>query len=279
MFKLKRWIYGQPLLSGYRATRSRALAAQQQPHPLGFRFAGTANFFRVDWEPEQRRIVDRELEQAEIFIDVGANQGIYSCIAAAKGRTVVAVEPEPGNLEFLLANIAANDFAVEVFPIAASDGPSRAIIFGDSETASLVSSWFGTSRSFAQTIATNSLDNLFAERWPGKTKLIKIDVEGFEGPALRGAARLIDSSPAPVWLIETSPRMLGEGDRPNPGFEEIFERMLGAGYRATRIDSGAVVDAAAVSEMVAQNSAGLGYFLFEKANGVTSTAPKRIKRQ
>ena len=264
--RLKRWIYGQPLLAGYRAMRSSSLARAYRQHPLGFRFAGTENFFREDWEAEQRRIIGRELENAEIFIDVGANQGIYSCLAASLGKIVVAVEPEPGNLEFLLANVATNEFDIEVFPLAASAKPGRGTIFGDAETASLVDRWFGNAPSFAQRIACNSLDNLFADRWPGRRKLIKIDVEGFEGQALEGAVRLIRSSPSPTWLIESGPQMLGGEPRSNAGFPRVFQLMFDADYSAHRIDTGAPVEAVDVAAMIADPaSAGLGYFLFRKS--------------
>lgn len=246
--------------------RSASLARAHRQHPLGFRFAGTENFFRQDWEVEQRRIIGRELETAEIFIDVGANQGIYSCLAASLGKVVVAVEPEPGNLEFLLANVAANEFDVEVFPLAATGKPGRGTIFGDAETASLVDRWFGNAHSFAQTIACNSLDNLFADRWPGRRKLIKIDVEGFEGQALEGAARLIRSSPSPTWLIESGPEMLGDDPQPNAGFPRVFQLMFDAGYSAHRIDTGARVEPADVAAMIADPaSAGIGYFLFQNS--------------
>ena len=69
----------------------RVAGPRPSPTPLGFRFAGTENFFRQDWEVEQRRIIGREPKTAEILIDVGANQGIYSCLAASLGKVVVAV--------------------------------------------------------------------------------------------------------------------------------------------------------------------------------------------
>jgi FkbM family methyltransferase len=63
------------------------------------------------------------LARAPLVVDVGANRG-YFCVqacAALNRPTVVAFEPEPGNLAMLRANLALNglDSAVEVVPAAA----------------------------------------------------------------------------------------------------------------------------------------------------------------
>jgi FkbM family methyltransferase len=64
-------------------------------------------------------VIAAALGDTDAFIDIGANERIYTCIAAAAGVPVCAIEPGAGNLEFPLSNIHANGFAgVEVFPAA-----------------------------------------------------------------------------------------------------------------------------------------------------------------
>lgn len=250
MAGLKRAIYGLPLLAPYRAWRTRRLAAQMRDHPLGFRFAGRDAFFAEEWEPHERVTIAGELDRADRFVDIGANQGIYTCLAASKGVPTAAVEPEAGNLRFLLANIAANDFAVEVFPVALGAAPGIATLFGDGDTASLVRGWSGASAAFAQRVPVNSLDHLFADRWPGERLFIKMDVEGFESAVLSGAARLV-SRPRTTWFIETAPIRYDAAQTPNPGFAQVFAALFGAGYRAIGVEGGRAVTAEDVRRAIA----------------------------
>lgn len=234
--RLKRWLYGLPLMSGYRGMRTRALAANHRAHPLGFKFAGYDQFFG-EWEPKERAVVEDVMGKVDVMIDVGANIGFYTCWGASNGKIVAAVEPEPGNVNFLLSNVAANEFDVEVYPIAMSDGPGVVKIYGDADTASVVPGWCGMDSSFVQMVPSNSLDNLFADRWSGQRKFIKIDVEGFERAVLDGAWRLVRQEPRPTWLIECFPHHFTAGRPRNDFFLPLFERMFHNGYKATSVDT------------------------------------------
>src|SRR4051794_39351811 len=101
MLKIKRRVYGLPIMKAYRSFRTSQLASRDVETPYGFRFAGNPIYLSPEWEPHERRILQALLPLADVFIDVGANQGIYACIASAAGKAVAAVEPEAGNLRFL----------------------------------------------------------------------------------------------------------------------------------------------------------------------------------
>lgn len=85
-----------------------------------------------------------------MFIDVGANQGYYFCLAGQMGLKVASVEPEQGNLRFLYSNLRTNNFAAEVFPIGLDCSPGVKEFYGDGDTASMVKGWGGTRKSFMQ---------------------------------------------------------------------------------------------------------------------------------
>jgi FkbM family methyltransferase len=52
-----------------------------------------------------------------VVIDIGANIGCFSLLAAKSGaKKILSFEPEPHNLEILNLNVAANDLPIEVIP-------------------------------------------------------------------------------------------------------------------------------------------------------------------
>merc|ERR1711871_1665152 len=48
------------------------------------------------------------------FVDIGANIGYFSFVAAAHGRDVVLFEPNPYNTELVNATVAANNWTSRV---------------------------------------------------------------------------------------------------------------------------------------------------------------------
>ncbi len=184
-------------------------------------------------KPYEKEIIQRLLPHLDVVIDVGANQGFYSCLASAAGKLVAAVEPEAGNLRFLIENAKSNRFqALEIFPMAIADRIGVVDLYGDGDTASLEKGWLNVRPYFRQSVPTNRLDHLFAHRWDGAQLLIKIDVEGVESSVIKGAAALVDRDPKPFWLIETFPTKHGGHEGQNSGFAWIFRQMFSAGYSA-----------------------------------------------
>lgn len=264
--RIKRAIYQLPIMAPYRVRRADRLSQRFRDHPLGFRFAGRDGFFRETWEPDERATIAGALRDTDVFIDVGANEGIYTCMAAAAGVHVCAIEPEAGNLKFLLSNIHGNGFAnVEVFPLAVAEAAAVRPFYGDGVIASLVPQWHGWRASFSRLTPIATLDNLFAGRWPERRLFFKIDVEGAEMDAIRGAEALLARRLKPRWLIEVFLTGRDRERSPNPQFGALFETMFRHGYRCTRIDTGEAVTAADVARWIAAPIApdlGRSNFLF-----------------
>lgn len=67
-----------------------------------------------------------QMREGEVLYDVGANMGQYSLIAAARGLTVHAFEPESQNFALLMRNIYVNDLGnrVTAWPLCLSDDES-----------------------------------------------------------------------------------------------------------------------------------------------------------
>ncbi len=169
------------------------------------------------------------IADCDAVIDVGANSGMFSCIAAASGKEVFAFEPMPQNLRILAQTIERNGFAdrIEIFPIAASDRCGVAKFFGKGQGASLIEGWADQPSYDAIHVAVNSLDRILADRLKSRRLFIKIDVEGAELAVLMGAERLLAQCSG--LLFENGLSRNVPGGR-NATFAEIFELLDRAGF-------------------------------------------------
>lgn len=165
----------------------------------------------------------------DAVIDVGANSGLFSCIAAAAGKAVFAFEPMPQNLRILAQTVEQNGLAsaIEIFPVAASDSCGVAKFYGKGQGASLVEGWADQPSYDAIHVPTNTLDRVLGERLAGQTICIKLDVEGAELAVLRGAERLLTHCTG--LLFENGLSKNVPGGR-NATFMHIFELLDAAGF-------------------------------------------------
>jgi FkbM family methyltransferase len=141
------------------------------------------------YEPHVTTVVREVLRPGDTFVDVGANVGFFTAMAAhivGDVGKVIAIEPMDKNVQLICAAVWRNAFAqVEIFPFAASDR----------ETLLPIATGPGTSN--AQIVLTQSgapLPAIFAlaRRMDDMLQrvesidLLKIDIEGHELLALRG---------------------------------------------------------------------------------------------
>jgi FkbM family methyltransferase len=225
------------------------------------------------FEVEETRLLIELLDDADVFLDVGANVGLFSCLALSRGKTVVAIDPLPANLAQLYANLQANGWEnVEVYPVALGARPGLATLFGGGVGASLVPGWAGARYLPARIVPLSTLDVLVGHRFEGSRLIVKIDVEGFELEVLRGAESLIGCEPPPLWLVEVCLSEHHPGGL-NAAFEETFEVFRRSGYAATTADSARrPVSESDVSRWVAlgRQEFGTHNFLFSKGKTPSS---------
>jgi len=65
----------------------------------------------------ERAELRRRLSAQSVFVDIGANAGIYTLTAAGTGARVIAVEPNPVVLQRLQYNLAVNDLSARVVTV------------------------------------------------------------------------------------------------------------------------------------------------------------------
>jgi FkbM family methyltransferase len=173
-------------------------------------FIGLPLFVFGVYEISGTRFLQAVLDSGMSVIDVGANSGYYSLIAArlvGSRGCVHAFEPAAGPFERLRRNLALNGFRnVTISRAAVSSGPGRAVVYPSAvkNNDGLGSLLPGSDRSVqGEEVPVITLDHV-VEQFPGRrVDLIKVDVEGSEGEVFDGGRALLDSSGAPALLFES----------------------------------------------------------------------------
>jgi FkbM family methyltransferase len=190
------------------------------------------------WEPSLGAFFRGHLRAGDVFVDIGANVGYFSLLAAravGPDGQVVSFEPLPSTVAKLRRNIGANGLGnVTVLPYVASDEPGEVEMFagpptnlGKSGTAPVTA---GASAGLVTRVV--AADAVPRELWP-RIRAIKVDVEGDELRVVRGLAPLLASlSPGAAVVVEVAPdRLRDRGGASN----ELFELMVGFGFTAARL--------------------------------------------
>jgi FkbM family methyltransferase len=227
-----------PLGRLYRLSRDATSRRRSIQTNHGFTLAGDPSMAREGWEADEVGAFLELLETHDAVMDIGANVGVYSCLAASRGKHTVAVEPSARNLRFLYRNLWENGFLnVEVFPLglAAECGLKR--LYGYGGIASFVPGWAQAREGRSCLAPVSTLDTIVAGRFERKRLLIKIDVEGFELEVLSGGRATLDMVPKPTWLVEI---LLGGAIVPGGvgrTFADTFALFFRHGYRSRKLDA------------------------------------------
>lgn len=162
------------------------------------------------YEPATSALLIRVLSARDVFYDVGAHVGYYTCLAGRRvteGR-VVAVEPCDCSHRVLTQNVRANGLAnVEVLHRAIWHCSGEVVRVGRQGAAAALGTASthvlhqAAKESEAQSsVATISIDDITRETGQVPT-FIKIDVEGAEREAMEGARETLRRH-KPVLIVE-----------------------------------------------------------------------------
>src|SRR6267154_2511901 len=162
---------------------------------------------REYYEPELAYL-ERILSSGKVFIDVGANFGVYTLVASelvgASGR-VIALEPTAQSFAILRQNIALNHFAnVSTFQVALTQTRGKAWLYHGWDPVGNSLGMDPLCGEGGEEVQTESLDNLMEQNGIGHVDVIKVDVEGAEELVLRGATRTLTTN-SPVVIFEYNP--------------------------------------------------------------------------
>ncbi|MGW6602182.1 FkbM family methyltransferase [Streptomyces sp. NPDC055036] len=191
------------------------------------------------WEPHMTRWLQSRLRPGDTFIDVGANIGYYSVLASGlvgdEGQ-VVAIEASPDFHRKLSQQVRLNQCSnVRAVNSAVSDS-RKTLTFVLASSANMgansIVPYDGPAESSFE-IEARPLPELLAPDEISRARVIKIDVEGAEGPVVRGMVPMLDKLRPDVEItVEVTPdRMAQLGD----SAEELLTTMRDHGFNVYRL--------------------------------------------
>jgi FkbM family methyltransferase len=148
------------------------------------------------------------LRPGDSFVDVGANEGYFSILAARTvgppGR-VLAIEPQKRLRDVLERNMAANSLTnADVVSVAAADKEGKALLYLRPSTntgaSSFTKHWRFGNRT--QKVQTRTLDRLLSERKVTSVRLMKVDCEGAESLVIAGAQQSLAAGAIQFLTVE-----------------------------------------------------------------------------
>lgn len=153
------------------------------------------------WEPLETAEVLKLVKPGGVFLDLGANIGYYSVVAALAGARVVALEPEPGNFELLRRNVAHNRLAhVECVEAAAGPHSGSTELFLSDFNQGDHRLYANEGRATAIPVRQVKLDDFFRER-ESRIDVVKMDTQGSEVRILEGMPGLLEANRGRMSLI------------------------------------------------------------------------------
>lgn len=139
-----------------------------------------------------------QLKNNSVVVDVGANIGYYSLLAARRVKKVYAIEPDQKCFEILKKNVEENKLKnVVLINKAASDKREKKYLVRDEKN-------LGNSRindKNGELINTDTLDNILKNEQ--KIEVIKIDTQGWETQVVAGAKKVLKKDKPTVFLEYT----------------------------------------------------------------------------
>jgi len=159
------------------------------------------------YEPEVSSYIIKNLKLGETFMDIGANNGYYTVLAAdlvGPSGKIISIEPNPNAFRRLMHNVKFNNLSnVVTLNVALSDHDGNAIIYlnkgSDDGQASLIKSVHV--QPLGQ-IELKRFDHLFIDE---KISIVKMDVEGSEINIIKGMENYLKSHKEVKIVMEWNP--------------------------------------------------------------------------
>lgn len=184
------------------------------------------------YEPEIKEQISGILNEGDTFVDLGANEGYFTILASQKvgpSGAVITIEPQERLWSVILRNVQLNACTnVQLVPYAIGEKKEQVefILTPSLNTGSSGIVKSSRNSMWKRQITTSiTLDSLLGKR---KVKLIKIDIEGYEFFALKGASEVLRSGQIENIVMELHPaqlKQLGQSE------EAVIKYLADFGYQ------------------------------------------------
>ncbi len=195
-----------------------------------------------DWEPSETSYFVSKLRAGDIVLDIGANIGWFSLVAArhiGKSGAIYAFEPRPETVKMLKRTMADNRLRdrVQVLEFALSDTWSTLDLVWrrgtDNPGESFVAGPNQAMEHFESAkVTAGVLDDILPDVAPD---IIKIDVEGAEPKVMRGAQNALKRKHPPI-LSELFPHQLQAVS--GASARQYIDQMQSYGYACYLLENG-----------------------------------------
>lgn len=194
-----------------------------------------ANYFPENYEESNFRFLRDQVTEGDIVLDIGAHIGLFSVAASTqvkpKGK-VYAFEPAEETIPLLAKTVFLNQATDTISIIQAAVGEKSGTttfyvsdIKGDNSN-SLIS-YKDDRKLFAKEVTLYSIDEFIKLYKLKNLRFIKLDVEGAELDALKGASETLKNMrPACIVAIHPEP-ILAKGDT----LEDIYDLIIEQRYQ------------------------------------------------
>lgn len=178
------------------------------------------NIYTGLYEFEEMAFLLHYLQPEDVFLDIGANVGVFSLLASGVCHAnSFAVEPVPTTYEQLIQNIHLNalESKVKCLQMGLSDKSGTLEFSLDKGTMNRVVN----NAQNSVNVPVQTIDTLIKE-YNIIPRLVKIDVEGFEHPVLQGGENLFSNPSCNVIFIELN----GSGKRYGFHDDEVHRYLM-----------------------------------------------------
>lgn len=194
-------------------------------HPLDNVTDRHALFFPRSWDAQERTFQARHLPADGVYVDVGANSGLYSLLALSvldERGTLMALEPNPVMFERLKTNVGLNAPRARLHLVRCGVAEREGEF-----TLNLMENNLGGSSMASRPVGVDSVTvpckpllSLAEEAGLERIDFLKIDIEGYEARALNP---FFDNAPRELWPRHVNIESPGGIDWEGRGYEVALQ--------------------------------------------------------
>lgn len=192
-------------------------------------FIGSSIQRSQQYEPHVTKVLRSLLKPGDAFVDVGANIGYFTLLAASlvgPSGSVIAFEPNPNNCDLLRRSLAQNNSTnVRLHQNAVAESPQRILLTdggADSNGRILRADEMAGREGYLASVDAVTLDD--ALQHTPRIDVIKMDIEGAEPRAWLGMQQVLRAH-RPVLITEYSPHLIQKTSacEPSDYLEQLWQ--------------------------------------------------------